>query len=319
MPRRSGFTLVELLVVIAIIGILVAILLPAVQAAREAARRMQCSSNLKQIGLGVSLHEDSFKEFPSSGWGAAWVGMPDRGHGIEQPGGWIYNILPYVEQEALHDMGANLSGASQLAENAQRLQTPIDMFTCPTRRTVKALPIAGPSEHIRNPPQSNPVEKVARACYAINTGSHVGTVPIYGPETIAAARTYAWENTNLHNGVSYLRSNVRHKDIVDGTSNTLMAAEKYLYQRHYETGEDGGDNESMYAGYAIDLNRYANRDLPPLKDTTPSEGGLTIQFGGPHAVWQAVFCDGSVRGLAFEIDPLVHEYQGNRNDGEVNY
>jgi prepilin-type N-terminal cleavage/methylation domain-containing protein len=103
--RRAGFTLVELLVVIAIIGILIALLLPAVQAAREAARRSQCQNNLKQLGLGMLLHVDVHQHFSSGGWGWRWVGDPDRGTGTSQPGGWNYPLLSFIEQQALHELG----------------------------------------------------------------------------------------------------------------------------------------------------------------------------------------------------------------------
>src|SRR3712207_4914981 len=99
---RRAFTLVELLVVIAIIGILVALLLPAVQAAREAARRTECVNHLKQLSLGCMNHESQHKFFPSGGWGNRWVGDPDRGAGVDQPGSWYYSILPFIEEEALH-------------------------------------------------------------------------------------------------------------------------------------------------------------------------------------------------------------------------
>ena len=98
---ETGFTLVELLVVITIIGILIALLLPAVQAAREAARRLQCSNNLKQLGLGVLEHEESQGVFPSGGFGSKWVGDSDRGLGVRQPGSWMFSILPFIELDNL--------------------------------------------------------------------------------------------------------------------------------------------------------------------------------------------------------------------------
>jgi prepilin-type N-terminal cleavage/methylation domain-containing protein len=105
---RRGFTLVELLVVIAIIGILVALLLPAIQAARESARRTQCKNNVKQMSLGFLLHEESHRFYPSSGWGYRWMADPDRGVGRSQPGGWAFTILPYMEQTATQAIGKGL-------------------------------------------------------------------------------------------------------------------------------------------------------------------------------------------------------------------
>jgi prepilin-type N-terminal cleavage/methylation domain-containing protein len=104
--RKRAFTLVELLVVITIIGILIALLLPAVQAAREAARRMQCSNQIKQLSLGCINHESAHGFYPTGGWGFAWIGDPDSGFDDKQPGGWIYNLLPYIEQQAMRDKGS---------------------------------------------------------------------------------------------------------------------------------------------------------------------------------------------------------------------
>ena len=125
---RNAFTLVELLVVIAIVGVLVSILLSAVQAAREAARRIECQNHLKQISLAVHLHHDALRQLPSGGWGYRWAGQAKNGSGPSQPGGWIYHILPYVEQENVRKMADGNSDATRDANTAMMLQQPIDLL-----------------------------------------------------------------------------------------------------------------------------------------------------------------------------------------------
>ena len=138
--RRSAFTLVELLVVIAIIGILVALLLPAVQSAREAARRLQCKNHIKQLSLGAIMHMETHGYFPSGGWGWHYAGDPNAGFGEKQPGGWCYSILPYVEQISLHDMGKSSTDAVRKAEQAKAAAVPLPIFNCPSRRPCKGRP-----------------------------------------------------------------------------------------------------------------------------------------------------------------------------------
>ena len=167
-----GFTLVELLVVITIIGILIALLLPAVQAAREAARQSQCKNNLKQIAMACLNHESATKRFPTGGWGFAWTGDADRGTDWRQPGGWIYNILPFLEQQSLHDVGTELGGPADQAgspkcnANLQRLSVPMTVLYCPTRRPVTTYPWIG-SYGIVNAGQPS---VVTRSDYAGNGG-----------------------------------------------------------------------------------------------------------------------------------------------------
>jgi prepilin-type N-terminal cleavage/methylation domain-containing protein len=145
MGRRTAFTLVELLVVIAIIGILVALLLPAVQAAREAARRAECQNHLKQIATACLLHESTHKFLPSGGWRCEYTADPNMGYGANQPGSWYYNILPYIEEQQLHDLGKGkaLTSAEFKAASITLHTTPVPTFNCPSRRAAILYPFPG--------------------------------------------------------------------------------------------------------------------------------------------------------------------------------
>ena len=319
---QTGFTLVELLVVIAIIGILIAMLLPAVQAAREAARRMQCSNNLKQLGLGMLQHEGTHGHFPSGGWGYGWIGDPDRGYGDKQPGGWMYNILAYIEQGELREMGAGLpstsgglGGSGTLTKRRvvqQMAMTPVTTFYCPSRRTSKAYPVPSDESSI-NVSLSDAVKND----YVANGGSVFFSL-WYGPSSLTVGDDLSqWPSTydaTDSNGICYQRSKIRISDIQDGTSHTYMLGEKYLQPDYYDTGDDSGDDRSAYHGADYDTIRWSR--VAALRDT-PGYGDAEI-FGSTHpSGWNATFCDGSVRHVSYDIDLTVHQNNGNRFDGQA--
>jgi prepilin-type N-terminal cleavage/methylation domain-containing protein len=143
--KRRAFTLVELLTVIAIIGVLVGLLLPAIQAAREAGRRTQCANNIKQIALACLQHEEAHRQFPTDGWGWRWLGDPDRGYGRNQTGGWLYNVLEYIEEPAIRRMGSDgqpdVITPTQMEGITNVCELPLPWLNCPSRRNAILYPI----------------------------------------------------------------------------------------------------------------------------------------------------------------------------------
>jgi prepilin-type N-terminal cleavage/methylation domain-containing protein/prepilin-type processing-associated H-X9-DG protein len=325
MVRRQslGFTLVELLVVITIIGILIALLLPAVQAAREAARRSQCLNNLKQLGLATLNHESANTHLPTGGWGYGWVGDPDQGFGRKQPGGWIYNCMPYMEQQALHDLGIGQTAAQKQTANQTMVATPMTAIQCPTRRRAMAYPFRGDmfDKTWYNVGDVSSL-KIVRSDYAVNCGSDRSSVDHgKGPGSINAGNTDT--TTYNHNGVAFQYSMIRIADIKDGTSNTIFAGEKYLNADAYMTGTDGGDNECAYTGNDNDVARVTWCDLAnPTSNKAPMADrpgvGDADRFGSAHAgTCNFVLCDGSVRSISYSIDPTIFNYLGNRKDAQA--
>lgn len=318
-PLR-GFTLVELLVVITIIGILMGLLLPAVQSSREAGRQAQCRNNLKQISLACLEQESTHGSFPSSGFGWAWIGDPDLGYGRTQPGGWAYSILPGLEQQVLHDMAMGQSAAQKLATLAQMAAIPVSIFYCPTRRTVAPTPRRNwtmGSEGLGSGGQqaynANVSDTLARSDYAANAGdAEAGWGS--GPAPAQALAGQGFQNTSGFTGVFYQCSQTTTAEITDGTSNTYLVGEKYLNPQHYLDGQEYSDDQSCWSGDDWDLNRWTTVGLPPLQDRS----GLTNYycFGSAHTSgWNVSFCDGSVRTESYSIDPKIHDCLGNRMDG----
>jgi prepilin-type N-terminal cleavage/methylation domain-containing protein/prepilin-type processing-associated H-X9-DG protein len=306
MGRRSAFTLVELLVVIAIIGILTSLLLPGVQAAREAGRRAQCANHLKQWGLAARMHVDSHKFFPSAGWGSQWAGEPDLGFGRKQPGSWLYSCLAFVEEGALYQLGSGQP--SKKPTRVQLVTTPIALFYCPSRRDVATYHI-GYGYHNSDPIPNN---LAAHTDYAANSGT-VLLDPTWGPGDYAAAKTYPFQ---LGTGVCDRGSEVTLAQVRDGLSHTYFCGEKYVNGDHYTDGMDGGDDQSAYCGFDADTGRFTYDT--PLADYLNLGVSAMMSFGSAHlGGFQMAFCDGSVRTIEYEIDLTTHQYLSNRDDGKV--
>jgi prepilin-type N-terminal cleavage/methylation domain-containing protein/prepilin-type processing-associated H-X9-DG protein len=316
--EKFGFTLVELLVVITIIGILIALLLPAVQAAREAARMAQCKNNLKQLALGCVNHESAAGRYPTGGWGWHWTGDADMGNDWLQPGGWLYNLLPYIEQPGLHDLGLGVGtwdSAAKKSAHKQRMNTPFNGINCPSRRPSIAFPcFAG---DLINYPAPG---VVARTDYAANGGdvwteTNIGYITLSQPSdaTGSGARTAIGNMQRDTSGIMFAYSQIKPADIIDGTSNTYLMGEKYADHDHYEDGQGSGDNESAMIGDDRDITRWGGPDYPPLPDTPGNSGELI--FGSAHGTgFNMAFCDGSVQTMNFTIDLKIHGYLCNRHD-----
>jgi prepilin-type N-terminal cleavage/methylation domain-containing protein len=347
-PNRA-FTLVELLVVIAIIGVLVALLLPAVQAAREAARRSECTNHLKQLGLATLNLESSAGALPSGGWGYAWTGDPDSGTGEKQPGGWGFGILQYMEAGSQFSVGKGLTPAQKKIALTQQLATPVPTFYCPSRRP--AATSYGSKELITNA-NLPPEYFFCKTDYAANGGSNSGNegssggkVSFFGGPAFACLgkypdansckfEQYSAENINRYfNGAIVPRFPIELRQVEDGTSNTILYAEKYLNSLFYEndygyTQNSCADNNPAYNGYDWDNIRWTKTGVPakaalyiPKQDSTSKvleqqEGGCSERFGSAHAgVFNAVYCDGSVHALSYDIDGVEFQLLGMRSDG----
>jgi prepilin-type N-terminal cleavage/methylation domain-containing protein len=338
--NRLGFTLVELLVVIAIIGILVALLLPAIQAAREASRRSSCQNNLKQLGIAGLMFADTYKFFPSAGWGDWWVGCPDQPMGEGQPGSWAYQLLGFIEESARSGVGRGFKcgDPNSRAAIGQMVATAIPVFYCPSRRAAQPYPLS--PRDIRN---FDPPAMAGKSDYAGNIGDVFWVGKDVGPESLVEAQSYSWlwsgpnfvKNYKLkcstgHTGIVFQRSTIKFRQITDGTSKTYFLGEKSIQKDHYDDGGAGNDDQSMYTGWDKDnvrstaITYLANGTLissqshPPVSDNDPKAALDDWAFGSAHpSGWMAVFCDGSVHMMPFEMDLATHRDLGNRQDGNV--
>lgn len=300
---RRGFTLVELLVVITIIGILVSLLLPAVQAARESAHALQCQNNLRQFGIAALNHERAKLYFPSGGWGSSYIGDPNLGFGPKQTGNWAYSLLPFMEQGNIWSLGQGMSSSAKSSALAQQVGTVINGFYCASGRRPNLYPFTG-----TQPTNCSALSSVLKIDYAINAGDTPGT-------SSSAITSFT--------GISYVKSQVKIAHITDGASNTYLIGEKYLDPNFFVIGTDPGDNETAMTGFDNNTFRYGGSGgigtppQPEIAGSSSASGSTTSAIWGsihPTAV-NFVFCDGSVHPINFTIDPETHRRLSNRCDG----
>lgn len=315
--RRSAFTLVELLVVIAIIGILVALLLPAVQAAREAARRTQCVNHLKQMGVAAHNHHDSLRMFPTGGqhwrYHVSMKGLnsfaPEVGE--RQHAGWGFQLLPYMEQQQIYRGGGE---PTPYRRSSVAFSTIVPTYFCPSRRRPKALPIrhdwltwqyvdqssGGPRQNTRG----------QRGSFQKFRGN--GQRP-FAPTDYAAANLWGNRGITIRIRRDGTGETVNFAAIVDGSSNTLLYGEKRLNVARINRYQ-GDDNEGYASGWDHDVMRYAVRWRPPLPDWLRGNGQQ--RFGSSHpGSFNAVLGDGSVRGISYNVDRELWHRVGLKADG----
>ncbi len=330
--RGRGFTLVELLVVIAIIGILIALLLPAINAAREAGRRTHCKNNLKQLGLACENHVSEQGIFPTGGFGWNWAGDPNCGFKAAQPGGWTFNILPYMEYKDIYNYGSAGPPMSTAQMNGceQMLKRPIPTYICPSRRAVQLYPLTG--DYPCNVTQGDGI--VAHTDYAISCGSGNQDEPdLQGGSNYQAVVSQPYTDlsnpiaagSNYQSGVSFARSLITPAKVTRGQSHVIMLGEKFVSSDHYTDGQDNGDNEDLYVGQ--DNDTYRSTYLPPIQDcpfsSIPSAYSNTpsgynsfncVSFGSAHAAGcNFAYGDGAVHLVSYDVNAAIYLAWGTRD------
>ena len=320
---KNGFTLVELLVVIAIIGILIALLLPAVQAAREAARRMQCANNLKQIVLALHGFHDVHRELPRGVYT-----HPDRDHQYDEDGlGWATKILPYLEQNTIFEQieGATYTGLNSpwepgifhLAHSAGTKipggTEPLAVFRCPS----SPLESHVPKENYGGTLYDMEFSGYATSDYKASRG--FCDRGLFWRTAEGLLQDTCWKmvggNPVAVSKEPYQR--VRFRDVTDGLSQTIAVGESSYYEKisdwPFWMGAATADETTLFKTENM-MNCWkpsADRKLPA--DTITDDCAFSWHVGGV----QFGFADGSVHFLHEDMELLTYQYLGDRMDGEV--
>jgi prepilin-type N-terminal cleavage/methylation domain-containing protein len=332
---RRAFTLVELLVVIAIIGILVGLLLPAVQTAREAGRMSSCQNNLKQIGI-AALNVDSAKgSYPTAGLACNATGNTNGIYNAANnkkdtngtpAAGWTFQLLSFIEQQAIVDK-RSVDGFNQTGPSSLR-SIPVTAYNCPSR-----------TGRYYTDANSTVIYLGDYAAYISNPGGNLHSPANWGPSPAPSPNTYA----NSQQGVDYhwggiispggyepssgkinVGTLIKQSRISDGASNTIMIAEKASCPALYAgtTGVSGGipatvnDSDGYYAKYHYTDCRQQDVYFPnPLQDGD-ARYSREAGFGSAHpGVFYAVMGDGAVQGIAYSIKYAVLNTLFKRDDG----
>jgi len=299
---RSGFTLVELLVVIAIIGVLIGLLLPAVQAARESGRRAHCKNNLKQIVTAWHLHETTHRMFPFGGSFVPPVvptyvnGNP--AFGLKQIAGWGFGILPFIEQT---DVYAGINGKTDLEKGERARGATISTYFCSTRRT----PVAW-------------VDTVTSKAWGQNDyAANAGTAT---PSSIASDHANLPALVQSRSGVIKNNSSggsIRTKLVTDGLTKTVLVAEKGL-DRSMSGSFAPDDNEGYAVGWDQDTIRWGN--IAPAQDEASGStwGWGRKRFGSMHtATFNMAMGDGAVMSMDYSVNPQVFSQLCSIDDGQA--
>lgn len=324
--RRNAFTLVELLVVIAIIGVLIALLLPAVQAAREAARRTQCTNNLKQMGLALQNHVSALGTFPQGGtdpWHDEGAANARFGAGY----GWMVQILPYVENENLRNISKGY-GAGDKQRDLDVRKTPVSMYFCPSRRTniIRYAPQAAEdcsqgcalndyaSATPANPQAPNVAAKFADPSAMTQVEQENSFWQLVGHGSVVKGKEYFGVITR-----TIAAEPCKPKHITDGLSNTIAIGEKRVLTDRYEIG-DWSDDVGWTDGWDPDIIRYTgSRPGPDVvtgsRNTEKLDFGF--HFGASHpSGFNVVFADGHIATLQYELDLGAFNAMGHRSDDQ---
>lgn len=323
---RSALTLSEVLVVLSLLGILIALLLPAVQKVREAASRIRCANNLKQLSLSWHLHSDTHGFYPTSGAGDGGVindgpyGNPVRFDSLGQPklgasgpagqsASWLYQSLPYIEQENLWRQ-AGVASYRQARINI--ISTPVKTFFCPTRSRVQTFRRDDSSSSLG-------MIDVALNDYAANGGRANNKC-----EGVVCSQRYFLRIKGISVGFGMQPVTVNEAWITDGLSNTLFLGETFVPLTHYtpEILPNPPFQGYVRGGQRNEVTRltawFGGAVIRPIPDHSPHDVSNVARFGGPHpAGMTAGFGDGSVRFISYSISKHTWQAIGGRNDGLV--